>query len=217
MNSAQKLPSTTISRFFAIAGGVALTVAATLPLAAGPAQAQAQRPDGWFKVCAKQENNDICNTQIQSVASTGQVLTAISLIDVKGEVTRRVFQITVPTGRLIPAGIKLRVDDKQETTLPYLYCFPQSCIAEVKLDDALVTVLKGGGKLTVTSLNVQQKENPIEVTLSGFTAAYDGPPLSQGDVEQRQRQLQEELRKKAEEARKKLQDAQDQAKGSGSQ
>lgn len=183
-----------------------------LMVSADPGNAQAQRPDGWFKVCAKQESNDICNTQIQSVAGTGQVLTAISLIEVEGDVNRRVFQITVPSGRLIPAGIKLRVDDKQETTLPYLYCFPQSCIAEVKLDDALIGVLKAGGQLTVTSTNVQQQPNPIEITLNGFTAAYDGPPLQQEELAQRQQQLQEELRKKAEEARQKLQEAQEAAK-----
>ncbi len=199
---------------FAVAGSVfAVCIAAgTFLSASTPASAQTQRPDGWFKVCAKQENNDICNTQIQSVAGTGQVLTALSLIDVKGEINRRVFQITVPSGRLIPAGIKLRVDDKQETTLPYLYCFPQSCIAEVQLDDALVGILKAGVRLTVTSTNVQQQPNPIEITLNGFTAAYDGPPLQQEELEVRQRQLQDELRKKAEEARKKLQEAQDAAK-----
>jgi len=204
-------PDNKFSRIAFTGGALALAAGAFLS-ASLTASAQAQRPDGWFKVCAKQENNDICNTQIQSVASTGQVLTAISLIDVTGEVNRRVFQITVPTGRLIPAGIKLRVDDKQETTLPYLYCFPQSCIAEVQMDDELVSVLKGGGNLTVTSTNVQQRENPIEITLSGFTAAYDGPPLQQEELANRQRELQEELRKKAEEARQKLQEAQDAAK-----
>jgi invasion protein IalB len=77
--------------------------------AMAPTESHAQaRPAGWFKVCAKQDKNDICNTQIQSVASTGQVLTAISMIDVTGEVQRRVFQITVPSGRLIPTGIKPR-------------------------------------------------------------------------------------------------------------
>lgn len=178
---------------------------------------QAQRPQGWYKVCSKQESNDICNTQFQSVASTGQVVTAISLIDVKGEINRRVFQVTVPSGRLIPPGIKLRVDDKQETTLPFVYCFPQSCMAEVKLDDQLVGILKAGGKLEVTSTNFQNKPNPIEISLNGFTAAYEGPPLQQGELESRQRELQDELRKKAEEARKKLQDAQDAAKASGTQ
>jgi invasion protein IalB len=204
-------PSNKFSKLTFAASAAALS-AGLLISSTGTVSAQAQRPDGWFKVCAKQENNDICNTQFQSVASTGQVLTAISLIDVKGEVNRRVFQITVPSGRLIPAGIKLRVDDKQETTLPYLYCFPQSCIAEVKLDDELVKILKAGGKLTVTSTNVQQRPNPIEVSLNGFTAAYDGPAIKQEELANRQRELQEELRKKAEEARKKLQEAQDAAK-----
>ena len=202
-----------MSKTTVVAGAAAL--AAGLSATSASAQAQPQRPAGWFKVCAKQDNNDICNTQFQSVASTGQVVTAISLIDVKGEVERRVFQITVPTGRLIPAGIKLRVDDKRETTLPYLFCFPQSCIAEVKLDDELVNVLKSGGKLVVSSTNVQQKENPIDVTLEGFTAAYDGPPLKQEEFANRQQQLQDELRKKAEEARKKLQEAQEKAKNDG--
>ena len=199
-----------LSKTTVLAGAAA--VAAGLSATSASAQAQPQRPAGWFKVCAKQDANDICNTQFQSVASTGQVVTAVSLIDVKGDVERRVFQVTVPTGRLIPAGIKLRIDDKRETTLPYLFCFPQSCIAEVKLDDDLVNILKNGGKMTVTSTNVQQKENPIEITLEGFTAAYDGPPLKQEEFANRQRELQDELRKKAEEARKKLQEAQEKAK-----
>jgi invasion protein IalB len=204
---ANKLATIAATASLGVSLGMALSAA--LPTVAS---AQAQRPDGWFKVCAKQDDNDICNTQFQSVASTGQVLTAISLIDVKGKVERRVFQITVPSGRLIPEGIKLRIDDKQETSLQYIYCFPQSCIAEVNLDDALIKILKSGGKLTVTSTNVQNQPNPIDVTLEGFTAAYDGPPIQQAELEQRQRELQTELAKKAEEARKKLQEAQDAAK-----
>lgn len=173
---------------------------------------QAQRPAGWFKVCSKQDANDICNTQVQNVASTGQVITAISLIEVKGKVNRRLFQITVPSGRFVPAGIKLNVDDKQSTTLPYVYCFPQSCMAEVPLDDKLVAILKAGGELVVTSTNFQNKENPVKVTLNGFTAAFDGAPLKRDELESRQKELQSGLQKKAEEARKKLQEAQNAAK-----
>ena len=66
--------------------------------------------------------------------------------------------------------------------------------------------------MVVASTNVQNRENPINVTLSGFTAAYDGPPMRQEELANRQRELQEELRRKAEEARKKLQEAQDNAK-----
>ena len=196
----------------AIIGAVAVSMASGQFVSSPAIAQQARPPAGWFKVCSKQEDNDICNTQIQSVASTGQVVTAISLIEVKGSINRSLFQITVPSGRLIPVGIKLSVDDKKNTTLPYVYCFPQSCMAEVKLDAALIDVLKAGGKLIVTSTNFQNKENPIELTLSGFTAAFDGPSIKQDALADRQKKLQEELQKKAEEARKKLQEAQNAAK-----
>ena len=204
MMNFKKISAVFTALVFSIAGG---------QLISSPVNAQrAVPPAGWFKVCSKQDDNDICNTQIQSVASTGQVVTAISLIEIKGSINRSLFQITVPSGRLIPAGIKLSVDDKKNTTLPYVYCFPQSCMAEVKLDKGLIGVLKAGGKLLVTSTNFQNKENPIEMTLSGFTAAFTGPPIKQDALADRQKQLQEELQKKAEEARKKLQEAQDAAK-----
>ncbi|MFK7901647.1 MAG: invasion associated locus B family protein [Nitratireductor sp.] len=173
---------------------------------------QARPPAGWFKVCSKQDDNDICNTQIQNVASTGQVITAISLIQIKGKVNRSMFQITVPSGRFIPAGLKLSIDGKQNTQMNYVYCFPQSCMAEVGLDDKLVSILKAGGNMSVTSVNFQNKENPVNVTLEGFTAAFDGPPLKRDELASRQEQLQNSLQKKAEAARKKLQEAQNAAK-----
>lgn len=193
--------------------GVGAVAGAAACLLAAPALAQQKPPtNGWYKVCSKQEDNDICNVQFQSVASTGQLVTAVSLAEIKGKINRRVFQVTVPIGRLIPAGIKVKVDDKKEVTIPYTYCFPQSCMAEVQLDDNLVTLLKSGSGMSITSTNFQNKPNPVDVTLSGFTAAYDGEPLKRDELEKQQQELQEQLRKKAEEQRKKLQEAQDKAK-----
>ncbi len=184
----------------ALLGGAALaTVIAT------PAIAQEGPPtNGWFKVCSKQEDNEICNVQFQSVASNGQVVTAISLAEIKGKINRRIFQITVPTGRLLPAGIKVKVDDKKEVAIPYAYCFPQNCMAEVALDDNLVSLLKSGKGMTVTSTNFQSKPNPVQITLEGFTGAYDGEPLKRDELESRQRQLQDEL---AQEGRRTAQEA----------
>ena len=205
-------------KFSVSAASIASAALAACFLVQAPQAAFAQQPprNGWFKVCAKQEENDICNVQFQSVANTGQLITGISLLEIKGKVNRKSMQVTVPTGRFIPAGIKLKVDDGKEVTLPYFICVPQSCIAEVPLDDTIITMFKGGGKLTATSTNFQNKPNPVEITLQGFTAAYDGPPLKQDELEARQRQLQEELRKKAEERRKKLQEEQEKAKAGDS-
>lgn len=177
-----------------------------------PAQAQQAPQNGWYKVCAKQEETDICNVQFQSVASNGQLVTAVSLATVKGKVNRRVFQVTVPTGRLIPAGVKVKIDDKKENAMAYFICIPQSCMAEATLDDNLITILKSGKQMVVTSTNFQNKANPVTITLEGFTSAFDGEPLKQDELQARQQQLQEELRRKAEEQRKKLQAEQDKAK-----
>ena len=60
-----------------------------------PSAAQQQPPQipkGWFKACAKQEDVDICNVQNIVAAGTGQVVTGVSLLELKGKVNRKVFQ-----------------------------------------------------------------------------------------------------------------------------
>lgn len=178
------------------------------------AQQQPQVPQGWFKVCSKQEDNDICNVQFIRTANTGQLLTAVNLIQITGKVNRAIFQIAVPTGRVIPAGIGMQIDGGQAQKIDYAICLPDRCIAEAPLSDALVASLKKGGELTLTSINFQNQPNPISISLSGFTAAFDGEPLKQSEVESRQQQLQEAIEKRREDFQKRLQEEQEKAKQS---
>jgi invasion protein IalB len=153
--------------FVRTAVALAATSAAAV-LAASIANAQSAPQNGWYKVCAKQEENDICNVQFQSVASNGQLVTAVSLATIKGKINRRVFQVTVPTGRLIPAGIKVKIDENKENTMSYFICIPQSCMAEAPLDDNLVAILKNGKAMVITSTNFQNRPNPVTITLEGL-------------------------------------------------
>lgn len=180
-------------------------------LFASVAQEQ-QIPQGWFKACTKQEDVDICNVQNISTAGNGQLITGISLIELKGKVNRKVFQVTVPTGRLVPPGIGLQVDGGKAQKLDYVICFPDRCVAEVPLSDALVASFKKGSTLTLTSVNFQNQPNPIKVALTGFSGAYDGPPLQQSDIEERQKKLQDFVAKNNEDFAKKLKEEQDKAK-----
>ncbi len=176
-----------------------------------PASAQ-QIPQGWFKVCSKQEETDVCNVQNMILADTRQLITGVSLIEVKGKVNRSVFQVSVPTGRMIPAGIGMSIDGGKAQKINYAICLPDRCIAEAPLNDAMVNSLKKGGELTLTSVNFQNKPNPIKITLSGFTDAYDGPPLKQSDLEMKQKELQSAIEKRKEDFEKKLKEEQDKAK-----
>jgi invasion protein IalB len=99
-------------------------------------QQQQQVPKGWFKACTKQEDVDICNVQNIVDGDSGQLVTGVSLIELKGKVNRKVFQVTVPTGRLVPPGIGLQIDGGKAQKLDYVICFPDRCVAEVPLSDA---------------------------------------------------------------------------------
>jgi invasion protein IalB len=184
-------------------------------LATGLAPAAAQQPElpkGWFKACTKQEEVDICNVQNIVTASNGQLVTGVSLIELKGKVNRKVFQVTVPTGRLVTPGVALQVDTNKAQKVDYVICFPDRCVAEVALSDQLVSSFKRGSELTLTSVNFQNQPNPIKVSLQGFTGAYDGEPLKQSDIEERQKKLQEFVSKNNEDFAKKLKEEQDKAK-----
>lgn len=176
-------------------------------------QAQGKPPTrAWFKVCSKQGENNICNVQFSVTADNGQLVTAVNLLTVTGKIKRQIFQIAVPSGRFIPAGVAVSIDGGKANKLPYSICLPGRCMAEVPLSAGLIKALKKGGELTLTSTNFQNKKSPIKVSLGGFTAAFDGKPLKRTELQDRQKKLQEELQKKAEAARKKLEEAQKKAK-----
>ena len=189
-----------------MAGSASAQAAPAAPAAGKPVETQ------WFKVCTKQADNNICNTQFTLVADTRQLVTAINLIDVKGKVTQRVLQAVVPTGRVIPAGVQLQVDKSAPQTMNFSVCFPDRCIAEAQLTDAVIAGMKKGTTLTVTSVNFQRQPNPIKITLAGFSKAYDGAPVAQPELAQRQQELNDALKKQADARRKKFEDAQAAAK-----
>src|SRR5690606_8729857 len=112
-------------------------------------------------------------------------------IEVKGKVNRKVFQITVPTGRMVPPGIGMQIDGGQTQKIDYMLCLPDRCIAEAPLTDELVASFKRGSRVTFTSVNFQNQPNPIQVSLAGFTDAFDGEALQQADIEERQRKIQD--------------------------
>ncbi|EKF17532.1 invasion associated locus B family protein [Nitratireductor pacificus] len=204
----KSLNAKAIRTLFAL-GGAACVAASGAGIAAAQQQ---QPPQGWFKACTKQEDVDICNVQNVLIAETGQMITGVSLIEVKGKVNRKVFQITVPTGRMVPPGIGMQIDGGQTQKIDYAICLPDRCIAEAQLTDQLVASFKKGSELTLTSVNFQNQPNPIKMPLSGFTAAYDGDPLPQSDIEDRQKKLQDFVNKNNQEFTDKLREAQEKAK-----
>ena len=127
-----KVARTAMAVAFAGAAAVSLTGAS-----------HAQTPgQGWFKVCTKQEDNDVCVVQNIVSASTGQLLTAVGLILVEGKVNNRILQVSVPSARNIQPGINMQIDGGKSQRLPYAVCMPDKCVAQVPLTDAIVQSLQ---------------------------------------------------------------------------
>ena len=189
--------------------GVALVIGA---LSYSSASAQQAGTQTWVKICSNIGETDICNVKYDVITNTGQLVTGVNLLQSKGKTNRRIFQVAVPSGRYIPEGIKVQIDKGNTNTLPYSLCLPDRCLAEIQLSEGLVNALKAGGELTLTSTNFRATKNPVKVSLKGFTAAFDGPPLKRNEVADRQKQLEAELQKKAKETADKLKAAQDAAK-----
>ncbi len=192
---------------------IIVPIIAVLAQMLGIEQADAQKipAQPWQKICAKNANSDVCNVQYQVIASTGQIVTSVNLFTVSGNINRRFFQVSVPTNRLIPAGVAVKIDTEKENRIPYANCFPDRCIAEGKLDDNLITLLKSGGEMLLTSTNYMNQPSPIKISLTGFAAAIDGPAMKPADIKENTRILQEKLRKNAEEIGRKLEEAQEKA------
>lgn len=203
MDYATAISRTAQAAAFALAAGIT---------AVAPASAQTGADPSWGKYCTKLNDSEVCNVQYTIVSGNNRLVTSVNVLESKGKTARKIFQVAVPSGRFIPAGVKVRIDNGKENTLNYSLCLPDRCMAEVALNDSLIQALKGGNELTLTSTNFRAQKNPVKVTLSGFTAAFDGPPLKRDQVEQRQKQLEEELKKKAAETAEKLKKAQDAAK-----
>ena len=199
--------------FFGLAAAAAMvTASAGAMLVGSVATADAQQQRGWFKTCSKQAENDICNTQQLIFSDNGQLITAVSLLDISGQVNNKLFQVTVPTGRLIPPGIGMSIDGGAIQKLDYALCFADRCIAEAPLTDAIIASLKKGGEVTFTSINFQRQQNPVQLTLEGFTAAIEGEAVQQSAVEERQQKLADEIEKRQQEFADRLKAKQNEAK-----
>jgi len=146
---------------------------------------------GWYKVCSKVDDIDVCSVQNAIIDDTGQLVVAIALIAAKGNINRKSMQVTVPTGRFIPPGVVFQIDSGKEQQLPYAICMTDKCIAEVPFTDRTIRSMKNDGDLVVMSVSHVRQPNPIKMSLKGFSAAFNGSPVEPSELEKMRQEFQE--------------------------
>jgi invasion protein IalB len=153
--------------------------APSAPAPAAPANAEAAQPQvpeavkAWAKFCDKQPNgHTVCIVRKLTFHDTSIIASFVLRIDqAKGVPTLAVA--AVPVGVLLKPGLRWQVDNGKAQTLPYWRCTPQTCESEQLASPAFISQLRKGNKLTLIAKDVNNKDLSVDISLVGFSAAYD--------------------------------------------
>lgn len=107
------------------------------------------------------EGNSIAEFNMEALPKGGQAAGGVTLI--------------TPLGTLLPAQATLRVDANPAKRYPYSWCEQAGCISRFGLTDAEIAGMKKGANAKIAIVSVVDPEKPIDLNLSltGFTAAWD--------------------------------------------
>ena len=83
--------------------------------------------------------------------------------------------VVTPLGTLLPNGVVLQVDGGEPRQYPFAWCSQVGCFARFGLARTSVDGMKRGnsGKITLVSVGAPQSPVVLDLSLTGFTAAYD--------------------------------------------
>ena len=162
----------------------------------------------WLKVCDPLPDGKQACIMRQVVLANGNFLGSFLLRDDPGQESRLLAVAAVPLGVLLPFGLTWQIDGAKPIRVPFMLCDPTSCATQLVINEAYVNSLKQGGTLKLTAKNRQNQDLVVNITLAGFTSAYDGPAALTFDEFQRETSgenaLEQVLQDRAEQLRKQL-------------
>jgi len=157
----------------------------------------------WTKLCGKSAEaggKTMCRIGKDGRLQSGVPMVGAVLIEAEGE-ARKILQIMLPLGILLPRGTRVLIDNDEQgaLVLPIIVCAGGGCMAQTEANADMVAKLKKGQNLYVQAYNMQQSVFTLALPLADFAKAYDGPATDPKEIEERNKKLQEELAKRGRE------------------
>ncbi len=83
--------------------------------------------------------------------------------------------VVTPLGTLLPQGVVMQIDGGEARQYPFAWCSQVGCFARFGLDEPGIAGMKRGnaGKITLVSVGKPEEPVTLDLSLTGFTAAYD--------------------------------------------
>ena len=114
---------------------------------------------------------------IQSVTAEDRANVGLTVIVLKtADQKSRLMRVVAPLGVLIPSGLGLKIDNNDVGRAGFVRCLPNGCIAEVVMDDNLITKLRNGQTSTFIIFQTPEEGIGFPMSLKGFGEGYDQLP-----------------------------------------
>lgn len=191
--------------------GYMTTIASSQEAKPGAGVPAANVPTGWYKICQTPKGSkEVCALNFNVIGEKGEALGQARVLEQTGS-SQKGFTFAMPPGLLIQPGIRIQIDGAKTGTAKFQICSPTVCFADARFKNDFVSNLKRGNELKLIGISQAGKQVEFPITLTGFTAAYDGPSADPAALAKTaapaaaagQDTLQERLQRKADEARKK--------------
>jgi len=114
---------------------------------------------------------------IQSVTAEDRPNVGLTVIVLKtADQKFRLMRVLAPLGVLLPNGLGLRIDSADVGKVSFVRCLPNGCVAEVVVNDELMTKLRSGQNATFIIFQTPEEGIGIPVSLKGFGDGFDKLP-----------------------------------------
>ncbi len=115
---------------------------------------------------------------VQNVAAEDRPNITLAIIVLKtADGKSRLLRVVVaPLGVLLPAGLGLKIDQADIGRAGFVRCLTMGCIAEVVMEDSLISQMKTGQTATFIVFQTPEEGIGIPVSLNGFGTGFDALP-----------------------------------------
>ena len=111
---------------------------------------------------------------VQSVTAEDHPDVGLTIIVVKNaEQKSTLLRVLAPMGVFLPAGLGLKIDEVDVGRVGFVRCLPNGCVAEVVMDDNLLTQLRTGQTATFIIFQTPDEGIGFPINLQGFGDGVD--------------------------------------------
>jgi invasion protein IalB len=114
---------------------------------------------------------------MQSVTAEDRPNVGLTVLVLKiADLKSRLMRVVAPLGIILPSGLGLKIDNADVGRAGFVKCLPNGCLAEITMDDNLITKLRNGQTATFIIFQSPEEGIGFPMSLKGFGEGFDKLP-----------------------------------------